>query len=91
VPPRTFTLKLSQGSLLLLHLAAAGHVWRDERKGWVASTERNKRVVDERIKKMIDQGVLSATYQDNFPKVTARGQLYMDEHPIEGILQRQVR
>lgn len=85
-----YRVKLSKGSLLLLYLALKGHVWRDG-KHWVASTERNKRNVDLRVTKLIDQGMLSATYKDNFPKVTQLGMDYMKDHPLQGVLQTLIR
>jgi hypothetical protein len=85
-----FRFKLSKGSLLLLHLAAAGHVWRDEQRQWVASTLHTKRNVDIRIKKMIDQGVLEATFETSFPKVTPLGQRYMQLHPVQDALQEKI-
>lgn len=84
--PWRFRLKLSQGSLLLLHLVAMGHVWRDSKGRWVASTERDKRVVDERIQKMVHQGFLVATYADNFPKLSGVGQRYLKDHPLDEVL-----
>lgn len=83
----TYRIKLSQGSLLLLHLAAMGHVWRDHRGLWVASTIHTKRNVDFRIKKMISQGVLVANYRDNFPALTDLGSRYLHDHPLEDALQ----
>lgn len=79
-------MRLSKGSLLLLHLVAAGHVWRDDRGLWVASTQRTKRNVDFRIKNMIDKGFLLATYRDNFPRLTQHGSQYLAENPLENVL-----
>lgn len=85
--PWRFRIKLSKGSLLLLHMAAVGHVWRDSKGIWVASTEHTKRVVDNSVQKMISQGVLIATYKDNFPKLTRVGEMYLKEHPVSELLQ----
>ncbi len=84
---RGYRVKLSKGSLLLLHLAAAGHVWRDDKGFWVASTERTKRNVQMRISKLIHQGVLIANHKDSFPRVTALGEKYMIDNPLEDVLQ----
>lgn len=86
-----YRFKLSKGSLLLLHLAAVGHVWRDSRREWVASTERNKRNVDMRVQKMIHLGVLSATYSDNFLEITELGRQYMQDYPLDDVLQVMIR
>ena len=83
-------LKLSKGSLLLLHLAAAGHVWRGQKGLWYASTENAKRNVDMRINKMINIGVLSATYQDNFLTITDMGRRYLDENPIDDFMKASI-
>lgn len=82
-----YSVKLSKGSLLLLHLAAAGHVWRDSRGFWVASTLHTKRNVHLRIIKIISQGMLVATFRDNFPRVTEMGKRYLRDHPVEDALQ----
>lgn len=78
-----FRFRLSKGSLLLLHLADMGHVWRDDCGEWVASTVHTKRKVDIRVKKMIYQGVLEAKYTDHFPRVTQLGRQYLQEHPLQ--------
>lgn len=75
-------VKLSKGSLLLLHLAASGHVWRGEGGLWFASTLHTKRNVDRRINKMIDQGVLRATSRQNFPEVTPMGRMLIADSPL---------
>jgi hypothetical protein len=79
-------LKLSKGSLLLLHLVAIGHVWRGGDRRWVASTLHTSRVVDMRIKHMIGQGVLRATFEQNFLEITEIGLQYLRDHPIEDAL-----
>lgn len=79
-------IKLSKGSLLLLHLAAAGHVWRDKNGFWVASTERSKRNVQLRISRMIHQGVLDADHRSYFPRLTQDGEQYLRDHPLEDAL-----
>lgn len=84
------TLRLSKGSLLLLHLAAAGHVWRDDRGLWVASTLHTKRNVDNRINKMISQGVLLATFEQSFLYITETGKRYLQDHPLDEVLQAKV-
>lgn len=80
------TLKLSKGSLLLLHLVAAGHVWRDDQGLWVASTVHTKRDVDARITRMVGQGVLMATFESYFPVVTEMGKRYLDDHPLATVI-----
>jgi hypothetical protein len=82
-----YRVKLSKGALLLLHLAAVGHVWRDFNGSWVASTVHTKRCVDQRVKKLIDQGMLSARFDESFPKVTEMGRMYLRDHPVEKALQ----
>lgn len=77
---------LSKGSLLLLHLVAMGHVWRDDRGLWVASTLHTKRNVDRRINNMIGKGILCATYRDQFPRLTESGHLYLQDHPLADAL-----
>lgn len=85
-----YRVKLSQGSLLLLHLAAVGHVWRDFDGNWVASTVHTKRNVSIRIRKLIHQGMLEAKYSDNFPKITEPGREYLRQHPLKDVLQAKV-
>lgn len=80
-------ITLSRGSLLLLHLAAQGHVWRGFDGNWMASTVHTKRDVSKRIHKLISQGMLSAKYDENFPKITELGRRYLQDHPIEDALQ----
>lgn len=82
-----FRFRLSKGSLLLLHLAAAGHVWRDDNGRWVATTLHTKRNVDLRIGKLISLGVLRATYEDSFLTLTDLGLAYLREHPMDDALQ----
>lgn len=82
-----FRITLSRGSLLLLHLAALGHVWRDFDDRWVASTVHDKRCVDMRVKKLINQGMLSARFDESFPKITELGRRYLAANPIEHALQ----
>lgn len=84
-------VKLSKGSLLLLHLAEQGHVWRDGQRRWVASTQHNKRVVDLRINNLINRGILRATYRDNFPTVTSLGLCYLNDHPVQDLLNTEIR
>ena len=79
-------LKLSKGSLLLLHLVALGHVWRDAKGFWVASTDHTKRNVHLRISNMIRQGVVTATYRDQFPRLTEDGLAYLRENPLRDVL-----
>lgn len=86
-----YRVKLSQGSLLLLHLAAVGHVWRGKKREWVASTQRNKRNVDMRICKLIDQGMLQATYESSFPELTDLGRQYLRDHPLGEVLKTVLR
>lgn len=83
-------VKLPKGSLLL-HLAEQGHVWRDGQRRWVASTLHTKRVVDMRIQKMVDQGMLTATYKDNFPTLTGVGLEYLRDHPVSDLLKAETR
>lgn len=82
-----FRFTLSRGSLLLLHLAAVGHVWRDFDGKWVASTVHTKRCVTVRVQKLVGQGVLEAKYSDSFPKVTELGRRYLNAYPIKDALQ----
>lgn len=84
-------VRLSKGSALLLHLVRAGHVWRDERGFWVASTERNKRNVHLRIIALERKGVLKTHFQRNFPELTKVGIAYLNEHPVDNVLDRQLR
>lgn len=86
-----YRVKLSKGSLLLLHLAAAGHVWRGAKGLWVASTEHGMRVVDLRITNMIGKGILTATYKDNFPTLTGVGLEYLRDHPVSDLLKAEIR
>ncbi len=83
-----YRFKLSKGSLLLLHLAEQGHVWRGDDNEWVASTVHNKRNVDLRVKRMIFDGVLTATYADEFPRLTELGRRYLADHPLDDVFQK---
>jgi hypothetical protein len=84
------TLKLSKGSLLLLHLASIGHVWRGPDRRWVASTLHTSRVVDARINHLIGRGALRATFEQNFLEVTEAGMQYLRDHPLEDALNLRV-
>ena len=79
--------KLSKRALLLLSLAAAGHVWRDDKGFWVASTPNSKRNVHLRISGMIRQGMLEADHRSHFPRLTRDGQQYLRDHPLEDVLE----
>ncbi len=83
-------VKLSKGSALLLHLIRAGHVWRDERGFWVASTERNKRNVHLRVISLERKGVVKTHFQRNFPELTELGIRYLNEHPVDNVLERRL-
>lgn len=80
-----YPFKLSKGSLLLLHLAAAGHLWRDSSGRWVASTPNSKRDVHDRTEKMIEQGLLSDQGR-NFLELTELGKQYLRDHPVQDVL-----
>lgn len=84
-------IKLSQASLLLLHLVEAGHVWRDKDGFWVASTERNKRNVHLRIVNMAARGLVLTRYNRQFPEVTEDGRQLLRQHPIPDLLQHKIR
>jgi hypothetical protein len=83
-----FKGKLSDATLLLLHLAQQGHVWRNDEGRWVASTVHTSRVVHDRINALIGKGFLSATFEANFPKVTQEGEKYLAAHPVREVLSR---
>lgn len=80
--------KLSDATLLLLHLAAQGHVWRNKEGKWVASTVHASRVVHERINSLVGKGFLSATFETSFPSVTEEGKAYLQAHPMRDVLSR---
>lgn len=90
-PVRRHGIKLSRASTMLLHLAATGHVWRDDKGFWVASTPNSKRNVHLRISTMIGRGLLEATYKDQFPRATRLGQEYLRDHPVDDALEREIR
>lgn len=83
-------VKLSKGSALLLHLVRAGHVWRDERGFWVASTERNKRNVHLRIISLERKGMIRTRMDRSFPQLTDLGIGYLAQHPVENVLERKL-
>lgn len=78
--------KLSKATLLLLHLAAQGQVWRNKEGKWVASTPHASRQVQDRINGLIGKGLLSATFEKNFPEVTEDGWAYVKQFPISDVL-----
>lgn len=82
-----YSVKLSKGSLLLLHLVAAGHVWRDDKGLWAASTLHTRRNVHLRICKIVSQGMLTTNYHSHFPTLTELGKQYLRDHPVEDALQ----
>jgi hypothetical protein len=81
-----FPFKLPKGRLLLLHMAAAGHVWRDERGFWVATTPKFKRNVHLRIVKLVHLGYLKTDYKAIFPTLTERGRDYLNAHPLSEVI-----
>lgn len=83
-------VRLSKGSALLLHLIRAGHVWRDERGFWVASTERNKRNVHLRVIVLERKGVITTHMTRSFPELTDLGIEYLATHPVENILEQRL-
>jgi hypothetical protein len=87
---QAYRIKLSKGSLLLLHLADAGHVWRSGNQ-WVASTTSSKRNVTLRIDNLINRGFMRATFEDNFLTITDLGRRYMADHPVEEMLSQILR
>lgn len=86
--PTNLPVKLSKGSILLLHLVAAGHVWRDDRGFWVASTERNKRNVHLRIIKLEYRGLIKTRMDRQFPELTQLGNQCLSQNPVENLLER---
>lgn len=83
-------VRLSKGSALLLHLIRAGHVWRDERGFWVASTERNKRNVHLRVITLERKGVITTHMTRSFPELTDLGIMYLADNPVENILEQRL-
>lgn len=83
-------LKLSKATVLLLHLAAQGHVWRNKDRQWVASTVHASRQVQNRISHLINKGLLSATYESEFPVVTELGRKFLEANPMKKVLSSRV-
>jgi hypothetical protein len=75
--------KLSKATMLLLHLAAQGHVWRGA-QGWMASTPHSGQLVHDRIESLIFKGLLSAG--TNFVTLTDLGREYVAAFPVDELL-----
>lgn len=86
--PMKLPVKLSKGSILLLHLVAAGHVWRDDQGFWVASTERNKRNVHLRIIRLERRGLVRTHIQQSFPELTELGNTVVMANPVDSLIMK---
>lgn len=80
-----YRFKLSKGSLILLHLVAANRIERVNGR-WVARTHHSNRDVTLRVNKMVNTGVLSATFEQPHPQLTEWGRRYLADHPLEDVL-----
>ena len=79
-------LRPSKGQLLLMHMVHAGHVWRNEKGFWVATTPKFTRNVHLRIIKLVHLGLLETTYDRAFPRLTKRGEHELANHPLSQII-----
>lgn len=80
-------VRLSKGSILLLHLVRAGHVWRGDGGLWMASTERNKRNVHLRVMNLERRGLIVTRFDRSFPELTDLGRQCLNDNPVENVLE----